>query len=987
MAQDIINIGPQPNDGQGDNLRTAFDKTNDNFDQIWTAGPVGSNVRIAGNVISTLQVNQDLALSPNGTGNIRLNNNTIPGANNTWFLGSATMQWRGVYAASVETGNITITGTLTVPGDAVIQGNLTVEGDTIQIGNIVTDTKTIQLANTAANAIQANGSGITVGASDNIATFLYNSTSNSWVTNLQVTYANGQPIGKTPGGSNTYIQFNDSGNFGGNANFTYNRATGNFYLGGANLRAVAGNSQPYILQVPGIAFQGGSAIMEWDAVNQHVDVSNSLSVNGTLQLYGNYPGAGSLITTSGGSGVDITIEPSGNLYLNADGGEVIVSDQTASINPNTGALKVLGGIGVNGNVNVGGNITGANITANYFVGNGSLLTGITSYANANAVAYGEAGWAGNIVPSGNLVYSLGNATNRWNDLYLAGNTIYLGAANISAVAGNLQTAILSVPGIQFQGGNSVMEWDPTNQHVDVSNSFSISGTLELYGNYPGDGAVIKTPGGSGVDIKIEPSGNLYLNADGGEVIVSDQTPSTTFNDGALIVLGGVGVDGNINAGGNITGNAILGNITGLTGSITNLDSLNFSVENISALVGNNGVNISAGGFNNLVVLPTEVLIQNVPLNTTGNISANYFIGDGSQLTGLPASYGDANVATFLAAYGSNTISTTGNVTAGNFIGAGSNVELVAQTEQWVFDTTGVLTVPGNITGADVVSANTFVSNAFNVVTAGNLSITSQYGLGFTGTILEDNGTLELIANGGGGVVLGWDSTYGNGLGNIATVNFNEVGGEGILLRTGNRAATEYNWNFDSTGNLTLPSAGYLLVQTGIIGAGASPAPTLSGFSSIATTGVQGNISASGNLLAAGYANITGNINGSNATFSGNVTGNTAGYTIGYRDIPQVTFSANATAALTDAGKHYYSTTAGNLSITLPDNSSVAFPTGATLTIVVNAAGNVLVGQGTGVTLYQAGASATGNRVVGAYGLASVMKVAANTWVISGTGVY
>jgi hypothetical protein len=132
---------------------------------------------------------------------------------------------------------------------------------------------------------------------------------------------------------------------------------------------------------------------------------------------------------------------------------------------------------------------------------------------------------------------------------------------------------------------------------------------------------------------------------------------------------------------------------------------------------------------------------------------------------------------------------------------------------------------------------------------------------------------------------------------------------------------------------------------------------------------------------------TGNVTSGNLSATGNITGNTGGFAIGYRDIPQVTFSANATAALTDAGKHYYSTTAGNLQLTLPDNVSVGIPTGATLTIVVNAAGNVLVGQGTGVTLYQAGSATTGNRVVGAYGLATVMKVAANTWVISGTGVY
>jgi hypothetical protein len=49
------------------------------------------------------------------------------------------------------------------------------------------------------------------------------------------------------------------------------------------------------------------------------------------------------------------------------------------------------------------------------------------------------------------------------------------------------------------------------------------------------------------------------------------------------------------------------------------------------------------------------------VSATGNITGNYFIGNGSQLTGIAASYGNANVATFLAAYGSNTISTTGNI--------------------------------------------------------------------------------------------------------------------------------------------------------------------------------------------------------------------------------------------------------------------------------------------------------------------------------------
>jgi hypothetical protein len=57
------------------------------------------------------------------------------------------------------------------------------------------------------------------------------------------------------------------------------------------------------------------------------------------------------------------------------------------------------------------------------------------------------------------------------------------------------------------------------------------------------------------------------------------------------------------------------------------------------------------------------------VSATGNVTGNFFIGNGSQLTGISAgaSYSNANVATFMADFGSNTISTTGNVTSSNSI--------------------------------------------------------------------------------------------------------------------------------------------------------------------------------------------------------------------------------------------------------------------------------------------------------------------------------
>ena len=36
MAQQIINVGAAPNDGQGDPIRTAFTKTNSNFSELYS---------------------------------------------------------------------------------------------------------------------------------------------------------------------------------------------------------------------------------------------------------------------------------------------------------------------------------------------------------------------------------------------------------------------------------------------------------------------------------------------------------------------------------------------------------------------------------------------------------------------------------------------------------------------------------------------------------------------------------------------------------------------------------------------------------------------------------------------------------------------------------------------------------------------------------------------------------------------------------------
>ena len=209
---------------------------------------------------------------------------------------------------------------------------------------------------------------------------------------------------------------------------------------------------------------------------------------------------------------------------------------------------------------------------------------------------------------------------------------------------------------------------------------------------------------------------------------------------------------------------------------------------------------------------------------------------------------------------------------------------------------------------------------------------------------------------------------GNGFNitNVATFSANTLQGTSpnVSLTAGSFTAT-----FDNTGILTLPTMGG--DEGGEINLGI-PAS---------------NTTLSGTVKFDVYRDQVRFFDGSTKGMYIDIANSPAGVgaAIGYRDVPQIVAS-NTTLAATDAGKHYYSTTAGNLTITIPANNTVAFSTGAAVTIVVQAAGNVLVNAAAGVTLYMAGNSTAANRVVGAYGMATLLKVAANTWFINGTGV-
>jgi hypothetical protein len=72
MAKQTINLGSSANDGTGDPLRTAFDKVNDNFGELYTATGAGSgqNISISGQKIVSDNSNGNIELDPAGTGEV-----------------------------------------------------------------------------------------------------------------------------------------------------------------------------------------------------------------------------------------------------------------------------------------------------------------------------------------------------------------------------------------------------------------------------------------------------------------------------------------------------------------------------------------------------------------------------------------------------------------------------------------------------------------------------------------------------------------------------------------------------------------------------------------------------------------------------------------------------------------------------------------------------------------------------------------------------
>ena len=418
----------------------------------------------------------------------------------------------------------------------------------------------------------------------------------------------------------------------------------------------------------------------------------------------------------------------------------------------------------------------------------------------------------------------------------------------------------------------------------------------------------------------------------------------------------VPTDGNISTN-NITasGNVTVGGYIVANGSITT--NANF----VGNLVGNVTGNITLGGGNREVIYNNSGVTGSSPnftfnsttnvLDVNGNIDATYFIGNGSQLTGLPASYGNANVVSLLAGFGSNTISTTGNITGGYILGNGSQLTGLPATYGNANVSAFLPTYTGNLNPNTVVASgnitglNLKTSGAGGNITGVNYVVASFFsGDGNLLTNLPGGGTVTQVQ--GAGTVSGLSLT-----GNVTTT--------GNLTLGGTLSLASVTGNISTTGNI---SGGYILGNgsqlTGIAASYgntqvAAFLPTYTG----AMTAMTGAVTTTANISGAyliGNGSALSSITGANVvgTVSSATTATTAG-----------TVTTAAQANITSVGTLTSLSVSGNVS-------------GGNVSAVGNIAASYFIGNGSQLTGITAGGTGTVTSVQGA-GVVSGLSLTGN----------
>jgi len=453
-----------------------------------------------------------------------------------------------------------------------------------------------------------------------------------------------------------------NGALGTDANLTYNSAPGllTTYSLSASGTISTGTT---VIDTGGVSTTGTVTAA---SVVGGVITGSSLSVTGDVTAAGNVVGNyvnSTYDVSAGGNVYAANISTNGNVTA-----ANVISATTITATGNVGAGSYLFGDGYYiSNINPGNvsstKIFNGNSYANIASSNGNLVIAIgagsatvatfydqgVNFSNdvsvtgnillsGNISASGDVYSAntfstGNIVPTTDGLYALGNATNAWKSLYVSGDTIFLGNIQLKQGAGN----VLSVVAADGSTPAGVVV-----STVSASGNISSTGTV-FAGNISTAGFVTATGNVT--------SGNVLT---AGFVTATGNVTSGNVLTGGLVSATGNATAGNVLTGGLVsaTGNATAGNVLtgGLVSATGNATAGNLKTAGSVTATGNvYGGNVITGGF----VSATGDVLTSGNVSAAGNIASGttFFVdtsvnsasfGNATQVTGAVVAFNASN---------------------------------------------------------------------------------------------------------------------------------------------------------------------------------------------------------------------------------------------------------------------------------------------------------------------------------------------------------
>jgi hypothetical protein len=495
-----------------------------------------------------------------------------------------------------------------------------------------------------------------------------------------------------------------------------------------------------------------AGVMSW--VPLAASASGGTVYNGNVAQLAFYGATGN--TVGGASGV--TYNPTSGLFY--------ITHTTASTSTTTGALVVVGGVGIGGSLSVGsyilldnayGSVTTTPFASIFAKAIGSNATSLMQVkGNDGTVGMGIRALTG----SNSLIYSNGQidfrvgSTIRDNDVPTGGTThMTLGTTGILTLSASIastttSTGALVVTGGVGIGGSLYVASATAISGVTINNGVitgNLTGTattatnvnVNLVGNANVFHSVLLTPTISSAGSAISGNGTLTYNAltdilSTPGLAVTSGAISTSTTSGAFQVKGGIG----------ITGNAFIGGTINVGSPIT---------------IPNGGTNASSfgqsGGFvyydgtslRLLAASGATINYTNGYYQFDNRVYATSFFAGGNQ---MPNGSGIAGRVTIWS--GNNTIGSDAEFTydsTNNILNVSGNINAIGFTASGVAITSGTAST-STTTGALVVAGGVGISGrlTFNLASFGTTGITTvptMAMIGQTGdpiymSVLEDN---------------------------------------------------------------------------------------------------------------------------------------------------------------------------------------------------------------------------------------------------------